>query len=873
MKKILKPFISLIFIGLLLSCNPVSWELPETVKVKSKAEVDLALMKTTLDLSDTMSMNQIFMSGMTANSKTYDFSPKSRGDKVKSFLVKLPIQEIPVDFSQYFDDTSLASEIKGLSFDEQIEIPKLNMGMDETIIITNVVPLINALVVVEETENTNTNNLVFKNGFDEITYKSGTLTVHFSNEIFGGNVELRYNGKTVASTIAFGNSCTLDLEDVTIYRTGMLLELPSEVEKFGIEPDLTSIQKKVKNLTLDSPVQQEINSTLEKPEGKPFEECKVTKGELGIEFVMPEEWTGATVSYSVYMEGGIDAYSAEVPGEKKTIQLDGKVIKCMDTEITSNFTILFQNANIEIGTDKAPKLKVESSVSEYEYITLEMKDVNPSLSKNEYVSQEIKSIITKIIFTESGLKGTYINTLPEGNDIALNANSAFFDLINKNATLSGNTATATPISLLSGDGTDTYTNTVTFGGAIGEFSEIDFGVNLVLPGATPANPKCLTINNVKPEQKYQIKLDLEPEINWDKITIKTKGTTQSGCISTGINIGQILSSYAAEIGPDFAGKLDLKRIPIGIYAVKPDIPTLKDAKFTGTMDICYGTLDTLGHPQKNPNFNSVQLQSRNDDGSAETGVIKLVSEMPQFEYEDEITKQTIISELDVTQGSSAYGDLAALVNSTKGVTDGGSIIVDYNFRFSNSDDPTVDNFTIDYTDYANTGSKASSIAIYAFVEIPMEFKINGEINVNVMSLITGDSSGQTGEDFLGRSQGMTDEEIPEIVKALRSVELGFDIRQLPFYANPSPELIVDMDGALPNLGEHKIVLEEEKNYLPFDDIQDMLKTYPLEPQMTLRLKEGDLTIPRNVAFTTVLGIYAKIDPDYEMEFSGLFGGN
>ena len=59
------------------------------------------------------------------NGKIYDYWPDKK-DKTQRFLMYMPLQEIPIDISQYFDKGALADAIKNISFKEEIEVPKVD---------------------------------------------------------------------------------------------------------------------------------------------------------------------------------------------------------------------------------------------------------------------------------------------------------------------------------------------------------------------------------------------------------------------------------------------------------------------------------------------------------------------------------------------------------------------------------------------------------------------------------------------------------------------------------------------------------------------------------------------------------------------------
>lgn len=128
MKKAINFLIVLGFFFLLDSCT---WKLPEKISVKTEAAYSFCVGNVDKDFNSYFSTDTI-AAGDTGGT-VFDYYPNHSQEGIKQFLMEIPIQEIPIDFSQYFSDTDIAGQVQGLSFDKTITIPNVNLNVNQDI--------------------------------------------------------------------------------------------------------------------------------------------------------------------------------------------------------------------------------------------------------------------------------------------------------------------------------------------------------------------------------------------------------------------------------------------------------------------------------------------------------------------------------------------------------------------------------------------------------------------------------------------------------------------------------------------------------------------------------------------------------------------
>ena len=118
----------LICIALAFSFAGCSWQIPQKVSVKTNADYNFSLGNFEKDFSENLSVSKMIGDlQLPNNGKVYDYWPDKKGD-TQSFLMYMPLQEIPIDIGSYFDKGSLAENIKNISFEKEIEVPEVSFS-------------------------------------------------------------------------------------------------------------------------------------------------------------------------------------------------------------------------------------------------------------------------------------------------------------------------------------------------------------------------------------------------------------------------------------------------------------------------------------------------------------------------------------------------------------------------------------------------------------------------------------------------------------------------------------------------------------------------------------------------------------------------
>ena len=113
--------------ALMLSFASCSWQMPEKVSVKTQADYNFSLGNFEKDFSEDLSIDKMLSDvSLPNNGKIYDYWPNKDPDEPQRFLMYMPLQEIPIDISQYFDKGALADSIKNISFEKEISVPEVD---------------------------------------------------------------------------------------------------------------------------------------------------------------------------------------------------------------------------------------------------------------------------------------------------------------------------------------------------------------------------------------------------------------------------------------------------------------------------------------------------------------------------------------------------------------------------------------------------------------------------------------------------------------------------------------------------------------------------------------------------------------------------
>lgn len=834
MKKTGILFLLTSFSLLVISCT---WTPPKSIAIKTDAEYNFGIGEIEKDFSSYFESDKILSLSTSAdNSRVYDYYPEKKDAKIQKYLMKLPIQEIAVDFTEYFNSTKLAESIKDLSFSKEVTIPELNLSMTKAVPLDKAYAAINAIVT--GTGATPSNALTYTGHFTSVKYDNAIMKITCSSPAATGVVTLKHNGTKIASDVITRGTADLDISGKTIYKTGMTLDLPTGAGSFTAVITSDSTITEAKGITLPSSVLIPFSSKIDNNNATDdFAECTVGTGSLDLTVNIPNSWTNTSVEYDVDLTGAINTNAVASVGKTKQVPLDGKTIKNGETTVASNIVLTFTDA--EINFADVPTVSAATNISEYASIGIVLKEVNTSINETEPISDEMKDMVERLVLEQSGLKGKYINTFPAGNDISIIADSSFMGLNGSKATLASATTddeTNQPEFTLKSDAK----KTVKFRknpAAADEYSQMDFSVGIVLPGATADNLNKIKVVNVAPKSTYKIILKLEPDVNWESITLRSQGAAQTGFKSTGLNVNGLFKAFSDAMKTDFSDKVSLRNLPISIYAVKPELDCFKQAEFTGSMDMLY-----CRGPEEAP------------EPVLEYGTLNFMEDgkmpfqnMPQLEQEE----KTIITNIKNFTPSKS-DDLGPMCNKSKGETTG-AIYIDYNLKFVNTG-VSGETFTVTYADYKTSGAKNSTIAIYAFIELNLDFDLSDEVSINLLKMADKDD----GKDLLGREEAPSQEKKNQFLSAVKSIDINYKSTQVPFYGIPEAKMRLDLDGPENSYFEIQD-FDLKAGTFEVDSFESIFNIYPLVPETYVVLQKGKFTVPREIKM--VANISMKIEMD------------
>ena len=499
-----------------VACN---WQIPEKVKVKAEPTFNFCAGTVKTDFSENLNFDEILVDAINSTDssiKMYNYLPEG---KVRQYAMRMSIAEVPVDFSSYFENTGISDAMKGMSFEQEIEVPNISLDIEEKIDVSEVKKAINNVV---RYTNDGTEKK-FISTFDTIVYDN--ITFNFIGAYPDGTyVEIISGGNLVSGTfynnepfIRSSSSFTINYSDfdVRIYSEN------GDSIPYVINVDENSNIREIKNFS--SPVDKPVSFPFEisfslKNNNDSFKSCVIGEGDLITNLSIPESWKGVDVSYDFDASGAINVSATKEGGAQKTIPLNGKELTNQKTKAKSNIEMSIHNADIAFASNQSLKLDITSDIRQLQSLTITLDSVNPKIEMTEPFSTEMMETIKLIdLDIGSGIEINYTNTLPQGNDINLKAFSDFFALESETVLSSMQEDKNTEI-------VSDNKKRIIIGNEPGQYNSYDFNIELLFPGATTENPNDITIKNVSLGDKYTLKVNVNPVVKWERIVLSDKLT-------------------------------------------------------------------------------------------------------------------------------------------------------------------------------------------------------------------------------------------------------------------------------------------------------------------------------------------------------------
>lgn len=920
-KKIIFGSTLLALVLCIFGCN---FQFPETVSVKSNAKYEFAIANKSFPLGDLFSIDKLkdSFSGQSTDSasndeesveadiKIYDYNPergKTDAD-IQEFLVSMKLQEIPLDFNNYLKDVDFGSKLESMNISKEIAVPSVDIDETKEVDV-DIDEKINALVSFTGTTRTKADLKVSfddsdDSGFDSITYKSGYMVISntpnlenydFSDYGLGGisipaliqtnklagTVTLLYQEKVIA-TAEFDDEglARLPLNDVTVYVEGMSLEFTdTEGKTFFAFIAKESEVEKASGISLKDPVQTSVDTSFSVGNNSALKSCEISQGSLGVEFKIPEQWSGVSIVDSrIDLTGGMNV-SLVYPNQEFDFEAPGvteeeRTFVNQDINAKTSITIKMTEANlIFIDGEKKVKpsvdvkvniKKVESALVSLSGVSSETEGETEFKSKiedSQALSEDILNAIQSIKWNPSGLSISYLNTLPAENKLKLKFNSNFFGISNLEKAFEfteiteGSENRKTLYFLSTGEGAEGFETKLGNNAADNEFNSIDYSAELILPDYNEDSDgnKTITVRNVEPGETYLIDLVITPKPDWYAVYIKSNLTKQEGKISTGLNLSSLMKGMEDKLGDNLANKIKIQSLPLYLFYQIPAIDDIfNGAKFVGTINAYIGDENNEQVPGTK---NTYLLGEKNEDGELEDGEL-VNAGIPEFVF-DENNKNMVISSLISNLNGVEPVDMKDLIDTSAD----GSLCVDYNVRFETGNNGNVEILAEKLKNIPT--NTTTSIKLSGLVKLSLSFDVNEPINMDVLKLVKGDSEENSENeddsgDLLGRSEPTNTEDFQKYLDIIESASIDYKTSALPFIFSDNDDtkeevitIKVDLDGEGTKFAPQVLKFSGDSFAA---NPSDLLNTFPLKPSVEFEIPVGTLSIPRKMDFAANINL-------------------
>lgn len=816
---------------------------PKKVQVKTTAEYNFTIAEFEKDFSDKLSAAEIQKS-IGENFEFYDYNPGGN-QEVQQYLLRMPLEEVPLDFGSYMESIDIGKNLDAMNFEQDIPIPDLQLNAEQEIDLEILNTMMIGLLAVKGNIGTGPQKVNFT-GFSTVSISSGKLTINTASA--NGTVKLySASGLTQAgcsseNLIATGTlksgKVVFDLSGKTLYANGTYIDFVDDntnQEFVGSLNDTAKISKVTGLSQDDKIITLDPVSFKGAGESSPVKECVFSDdSKLSLNITTPS-WSGVTITKNIKLSGGLDlTFSGS-----ETESLMGKKYTNQDIILEPELTLKFTNATIDF-TSK-PKFELISDIKGFKTVTVKLPEgVKTSFDVKQELPSSASSMVKEIVWNAgSGIEIEYSNTLPVGNAMEMTASSEFIGLNSQTETI---------------DTTDgAEKKTIQFRSAaekkitIDNATKVDFLANLELPEYNETE-NTITISGVKPGESYKIAMKITPVFDWKSITIDTTALDNTGVsenMAVDFNPKTLLSSLDSMLDPSgtnkISDKINLSKLELKLFCERPDYESFKNVQFEGKIGLG-GTSDE-GKTLNNPTY---ILGSETEDHQL------IFNNEPVLEKD---SKGTVIS--DLTGVQCVGTNLALTINS---ISESEKLGLNYSLKLTGTDGNNK--LTLQKTDLNNSSN--TSLKITAMIILPLELKVTEDYTVDVMKMAgkSFNPSDSSEPDLLGRtdfsSSGGTMEKLMNIIE---SVSVTYAPSKKPIIGNA--EIKIDLDGTGTKFEEKSISI----NGGIYTEKPKMIVENPVKPSVNVVLKQGTLSIPREMSFKTRLDLQIKTNGE-PLEFGG-----
>ena len=426
------------------------YTIPKKIKISTEADYNFNVLNIDYSLDSVFSPTQLIKnytegSGM----EVYDYNP-GENNTVQKYLLRMPVQEIPIDFKQYIENGAIGDSFDAMSFNQEIEIPSIDFSQNQKVELEQVNTMINSGLVFTGDTGTLVNIQFQQGDFSTIEYKSGQMEVNAAGVEDGKVVKIVEVDdihaadpqiiSVVSSATFSGGKALIPLNNKMLKKDNAMIQFVDESgHSFVATIKEGSKIKKCTGVTVNDPsVMPELsyNFTIPAQSVSQLESCKFAAGsslKYGLETA--DSWSGVSIQFTSEITGGLNiAQATETGPVTKDLSNKDYTFEAIDIDIKARIGL--NNATIVFADE--PSISVISQITGFSKVTALLDDsVQTDISITKPLSDEAKDMLKSIKWKTGGtIEVKYTNTFPSGNDFELeNVKSTFLNINQSTETL------------------------------------------------------------------------------------------------------------------------------------------------------------------------------------------------------------------------------------------------------------------------------------------------------------------------------------------------------------------------------------------------------------------------------------------------------
>lgn len=869
-----KFFCLFILIPIFFSCG---MEIPESISIKTKAKYSFSFGEKDFDLKEYISAEKLgsSMGSTEKDPKVYVYNPS--GNTKMQYLVSYPIEAIKINLAdKNFSEINIPT-FEGKKIDQKIEVPKLaadssaetvnEIDINEMLFGTdgeaqfNIEPVdiseaalggqvLSKADAEEKNLKRDVNVQITDGGFSTMLLKTGTLLIErtgTSSVPTNLTVELCASDGTqiaVKENIDFSTSSSVSLE-----LSGKTITPKMELFVYGsfesggsssykITPKIEDICiSEVSGLTLPEKVIT-INNEITITPDTSFVSCEVESGFVQLASTVPSEVKGLKVisrnvelseSLSV-KENDWNKTESEQTIFDRSYDLKGKNFSESPIKIKFEGSVNYklENASVVLKNGEPIKIEIlpECNISKLKSVVLDLKNHKDEFAiekiENNFGAQ-IANDVSKIVLNPSGLKITYKNELPSGNDFKVSYKCELLGL-DKELALKASGVLGSQTEEKDFCKQDKEI-------AVTDSTSFVLEPKLFFPGAAQ-NPEIgkeyyTTLTGIEPGNTYSILINVEPIFDWKSITVKMSESGLSGLKGeqdSKISLDSMFDSIKESFS-DF-GNISFKQIELYLYFINPGVSGLDTNSFSGKLYAKSG---------ENTDEKIVYILG----SETESKPLDFVKEQ-ELKFND--SKEVILTQ-DKSKASAYSSDIAKLFNSENKSTSS-TIKFGYDMTVSGSSGgASSSEIEISKEFYEKLKKETAQdicIPIEARIIVPLIFDIADNTKLDLKKLKNNGKESSEETDFFNRSEATDMSSYEKFLEVIDSVNLKYKVSEdfLDYSNNASAKIYFGLPGKQFNLD-----LGKDTIAIKGSDVIEMLKTYPYNPEFYAELPKGTVTVP------------------------------